>query len=44
MRIEPARLGVISLGLVGMSPRCDERFPYERAPVSEPGKVGYSFL
>ena len=44
MRTEPARLGVISFDLVGMSPRCDERFSYECAPVSEHGKVGYSTL
>ena len=44
MRIEPARLGGISLDFARILPRWDENFPYEHAQVSKPGKMGYSFL
>ena len=37
MRIEPARLGGISLDFAGIPPRWDENFPYEH------GQVGIFF-
>ena len=40
MRIEPARLDLISLDFVGIPPRRDKSFPYEHAQVGQPGKVG----
>ena len=40
MRIEPARLGGISLDFAGIPPGRDENFPNEHAQVGQPGKVG----
>ena len=40
MRSEPAHLGGISPDFAGIPPRRDESFPYERAQVGQPGKVG----
>ena len=40
MRIEPARLGGISIDFAGIPPRWEENFSYEHAQVGQPGKVG----
>ena len=40
MRGEPAHLGGISLDFAEIPPRWDKNFPYERAWVGQPGKVG----
>ena len=40
MRIEPARLGGISLDFAGIPPRRDENLSYEQVQVGQPGKVG----
>ena len=40
MRSEPAHLGGISIGFVGIPPRWDKDFPYEQVQVGQPGKVG----
>ena len=40
MRIEPARLGGISLDFAGIPPRRDENFPNEHGQVGQPSKVG----
>ena len=38
MKIEPAHLGGISFDFARISPRWDEKFPYEHAQVGQPGK------
>ena len=40
MKIDPARLGGISLDFAGIPPRGDENFPYEHAQVGQSGNVG----